>query len=365
MKQFTLPAYPAMEDVWQILSREQRPLVVYGMGNGADKLLLQMEKRGLAVADFMASDGFVRGHSFHGRRVLSLKEVEEKHEDFVILLAFASSLPSVIEMLWNLAQRHTLLMPDLPVVGDTYFDAEFYNAHYLEFQRVYDSLADDTSKSIYAATLAYKLTGDIRILRSAATPRGAEMELLKPAQITEYVDCGAYRGDTLQELLEAGAPLKWAVCIEPDRRTYKKLCAYLDTLGREEFTSVNAAVWDADGMGEFRGSGNRNSSLVGASYENRREETPLTRVDTLCGDKAPQYIKYDVEGAEKQAIHGSSLTISRHKPKMLVSLYHRTEDLYELPLLLLDNFPYYQLYLRRPPCLPAWELNLVCIPHVL
>ena len=84
MKQFTLPAYPATEDVWQTLSRERRPLVVYGMGNGADKLLLQMEKRGLTVADFMASDGFVRGHSFHGRRVLSLKEVEEKYEDFIV-----------------------------------------------------------------------------------------------------------------------------------------------------------------------------------------------------------------------------------------------------------------------------------------
>ena len=108
MKQFTLPAYPAKEDVWQTLSRERRPLVVYGMGNGADKLLLQMEKRGLAVADFMASDGFVRGHGFHGRRVLSLKEVEEKHEDFVILLAFASSLPSVMEISFSAKRSMTI-----------------------------------------------------------------------------------------------------------------------------------------------------------------------------------------------------------------------------------------------------------------
>ena len=34
-----LPPFPATEDVWTVLQKEKRPIVVYGMGNGADKLL--------------------------------------------------------------------------------------------------------------------------------------------------------------------------------------------------------------------------------------------------------------------------------------------------------------------------------------
>ena len=34
-----LPPFPVESDVWDKLKRETRPIVVYGMGNGADKLI--------------------------------------------------------------------------------------------------------------------------------------------------------------------------------------------------------------------------------------------------------------------------------------------------------------------------------------
>ena len=63
-----------MTDLWQTLktaSDSGRPILLYGMGNGADKILTVCEAYGIPVADFFASDGFVRGHSFHGKVVLS------------------------------------------------------------------------------------------------------------------------------------------------------------------------------------------------------------------------------------------------------------------------------------------------------
>ena len=48
---------------------------MYGMGNGADKIIEVLDALGIEVADFFASDGFVRGHSFHGKKVLSFSEV--------------------------------------------------------------------------------------------------------------------------------------------------------------------------------------------------------------------------------------------------------------------------------------------------
>ena len=77
MQVYSMP-HPDTPDVWQRLQMEARPLVVWGMGNGADKLLSAFEKYGLEVADFMASDGFVRGQLFHGKEVLSLAKADEK-----------------------------------------------------------------------------------------------------------------------------------------------------------------------------------------------------------------------------------------------------------------------------------------------
>jgi len=79
-------------------------------------------------------------------------------------------------------------------------------------------------------------------------------------------------------------------------------------------------------------------------------------------DLRPDYIKYDVEGSEKEALLGSVKTIQSCRPKLLVSLYHRSEDLFALPLFLKEISPDYNFYLRKLPYVPAWDLNLYAIP---
>ena len=73
------------------------------------------------------------------------------------------------------------------------------------------------------------------------------------------------------------------------------------------------------------------------------------------------YIKYDVEGAEREALEGSREVILRDNPCLLVSLYHRSRDIFELINYIKDEYPQYSLYLRRLRCLPAWEIDLICV----
>ena len=56
----TLPEYPATSDMWLELKKLNKPIVVYGMGNGADKLFSRLERYGVTPSDIFASDGFVR-----------------------------------------------------------------------------------------------------------------------------------------------------------------------------------------------------------------------------------------------------------------------------------------------------------------
>jgi hypothetical protein len=87
-------------DLWQTLAAESRDILLYGMGNGADKLLAVCEQKGIPVRGIFASDGFVRGHSFHGMRVMSYSEVEGIYpqDGCVVLLAFGSSRPEVMAL---------------------------------------------------------------------------------------------------------------------------------------------------------------------------------------------------------------------------------------------------------------------------
>ena len=66
------------KNVWDSLKETDLPIVIYGMGNGADMIIEKLQSIGADFADIFASDEFVRGHSFHGKRVLKYSEVQER-----------------------------------------------------------------------------------------------------------------------------------------------------------------------------------------------------------------------------------------------------------------------------------------------
>ena len=80
-----------MTDVWQYLRGIDRPIVMYGTGNGADRIFSVFDRLGITVSAIFASDGFVRSRTFHGIPVVSYADVLKKYGgDFIIVLAFGS-----------------------------------------------------------------------------------------------------------------------------------------------------------------------------------------------------------------------------------------------------------------------------------
>ena len=55
----------------------------------------------------------------------------------------------------------------------------------------------------------------------------------------------------------------------------------------------------------------------------------------------------DIEGAELDALKGAVHTIQTYRPKLAISIYHKPEDLVEIPLYLMEIMPDYQFYIRH------------------
>ena len=340
-------------DLWQRLAADHRPIVIYGMGNGADKLLARLARIGREPAAFFASDDFVRGQSFHGFQVCRFSEIKERFSEFVILVSFGSRQPDVMDKLFSMAEEYPLFLPDMPVAGETDFTASFVAENQHNIQAAYDLLADELSRQIFISVLRYKLTGDIRYLKNAHSSETRDYACLADRHIKIAVDAGAYNGDTARQMINHFPDIEKIYAIEPDAKTFKKLQKFVaEQDSATTILPIHAALWSSEGDGIFAASGNRNSSLLSSSYEHKDVSVPLVTVD---------YIKYDVEGAEKEALLGSVQTIQRCHPALAVSLYHRSEDLFDLPLLIHEICPSHRFFLRRVHCLPAWEITLYVV----
>jgi FkbM family methyltransferase len=346
-------------DLWQYLASTDKTVVMYGMGNGADKILAVCVRYGIEVKEFFASDDFVRGQQFHGKTVRRFSDVCVQYgvENLVVLVSFASSLPDVMAQIAHVASVCETYIPDVPVKGDTLFCSEYERKHEAELEAACACLADERSREVFRGVVEFRRTGRLDVLLGTQDDRESVMrELLHLDDYRVAIDAGAYDGDTAHELIEFCPHMERIYAFEPDRRNFRKLGAYAE--GEARVMPINAAVWNQTTTLIFEDSGNRNAGVDTDGKARRTIEVKAMAIDDMKGDERVDYIKYDVEGSEKEALQGSARVIREQKPDLLISLYHRTEDLHELIWQVKKMCPEYRLYLRRYPYIPAWDLNL-------
>ncbi len=342
--------------LWDYLTKTTKPIYIYGMGDGALKIISVLELHNIKLAGIYASDEFVRGHSFCGFLVKKLDEVKAEANEFITLLAFATQREPLISQIYQMSEELELYAPDVPVVktDDEIFDIHYIKKHESKFDFVYNNLADELSRKVLINVLNFKVSGKISYLKDCSTEIGEVYnEIIKPNDREHYVDLGAYNGDTVVEFLSYANSASGIVAFEPDKKNFKRLNK---TLLEKDIAvkAYNIGAWSCEDTLFLKGGkGGRNSKL----NDDGQVAVPVNSVDNILGGAKATVIKFDVEGAEKSAIEGCRSTIEKHTPKLMVSSYHKNEDLFVLPIEVLKLNPNYKVFLRHHPYIPAWETN--------
>lgn len=343
--------------LWQYLKNVKKPIYIYGMGDGALKIISVLERLDVPIAGVYASNGFVRGHHFYGNKVLTFDEVSAQASDFITLLAFAAFREPLLNAIYDMQSSCEFYAPDVPVckVDDDLFDIDYIKKHNDKLTAVYNMLEDKQSKKVFINTLNFKVSGKINYLKMITTPVDEVFtEFIKPNKDDYYIDLGAYNGDTIsQALTYCGEDFAGITAFEPDVKNFKRLKKRIEAEAINNVKAYNLAAWSDNATLLFTGKGGRNSKLS----SNGLCEIKANSVDNILKGKKATIIKFDVEGAEEQAIIGCTNTIKKYSPRLLVSSYHKNSDLFTLPMLIKEINPSYKVYLRHHPYIPAWETN--------
>lgn len=341
--------------LWEHLKKTDKPIVLYGMGNGADMIINILDALSIEYKEIFASDEFVRGHYFHSKKVLKLSEVEEKYSDFIILMTFAVHDEKTLQKVRALSEKYEFYSPTVPIVGEELFTYDYIKQHEKDFDFAYSLLADEKSKSDFVDVLNFKVSGDVKYLFGCHYEKMCLYEEILPLSKDEIiVDLGAYDGDTIREFLTVtNGSYEKIYAFEPDVKNFRKLERKTEHLS--DIERYNLGAWDKQETLFFSKEGSRNS-------KQKDDGTPVqfNSIDNIICDRVT-FIKMDIEGAELMALKGASRTIKTYKPKLYICAYHRNEDFYMLPKMIKELCSDYQIYFRAHPYIPAWETNFYAV----
>lgn len=338
--------------LWNKLEDTEKPIVLYGMGNGADKILDELGRRNISAAGVFASDEFCRGQQFRGFQVVNYAQAKERFAEMVVLVAFGTQLPEVISRVKRIAEEQELYVPDVPVVGGRVFDSDFLDENIKRFEEAYGMLGDDFSRRTFCDMVDYKISGKPEYLFDCeCSVDSVYSEVLSLTEHEAYVDVGAYTGDTVREFIGYAGGYDYIYAIEPDQKNFAKLLK--NTQAYDRIDCFHLAAHEKQGNLGFSQRAGRNSACCGDCGG----QVEANSLDSLLSGQRITYIKLDVEGQELAVLKGAGQIIRQQKPKLLVSAYHRNEDLFEIPQLLKRLREDYRVYLRHYPYIPAWDTN--------
>lgn len=187
-----------------------------------------------------------------------------------------------------------------------------------------------------------------------------DLEELKVSNDKEvFLDVGCFDAcSSFQAKNWAGNSLKKIYAFEADGKNYVQCEKYLTELG-VDFELFNVAAWDEKCELRFD-----ERDLYSASSRISEEGNVVVhadKIDNLIEGKEISFLKMDIEGAELNALKGAVNSIRKHRPKLAISIYHKPEDIFEIPVFLEGLDINYKYYIRHySSCLD--ETILYAIP---
>lgn len=283
-------------DIINMLGKQidSRKVVIYGVGN-CGFVTLALFTSALKDIEVVFCDSNASSGEFYGHKLVDMEELEKDYKDAVILVTPVDEGVKD-DIITNLIRRgfdSDLIIEKVPfrdnVLRGQYFD-----------------------------------------------------EVLQFDKNEVFVDAGCFNCGTDIEFAERYPNYKKIISFEPDPEQYN-LCLQVSKAKKiQNHTIYNMGLWDKEDELLFLQKGSS-----GRLSQEGNIRVKLDALDHILKGEKVTFIKMDIEGAELKALQGSRNTIIEHRPKLAICVYHKPEDIIEIPLYIHKIAPEYKFYLRH------------------
>lgn len=322
-----------------------KSLYIWGGGAKAGIYVEGFKRHGLIddICGFVDNDKDKWGRTIQGIPIIGPMQLPEDKNAFVFINTFHEKVNREIEK--QLTEKN---------VEHCILDKYFLCVNKENVIKAFDLLNDD-SKELYYALSMSKLYGtepDVDVTPDQYFP----FYPFNAMSNETFLDIGAYRGDTLEKYLtvKGADSFKKYIAFEPDRKNFDVLHKTVDMLVKNglessKFCLYNKAIGDKMKRESIciDNKGNGISSIISEDITgNGSCGCELVSLDMFIDEKV-DFIKADIESYEYKMILGAKKTIKNNTPMMAICIYHNIWDWFEIPLLINEIEPKYNMAIRH------------------
>lgn len=323
---------------------------IYGTGLAAVRGKSALKHLGINISGFIDKDADGTG-MLCGEKILPLSLINHQSEIFI----FANPEYGIHERLKKKGYENWVYIDPTYsyLYDDTYVDRTYKQviSDRDKIEDVYNLLSDDKSRAIYDVVVNQRISHCVPVQKFSTFFDHNQYfgNDIVSSICGCYVDCGAYTGDTLKRFLNQIESHKYSYhAFEAERSNSNQIEMYCRKNNIPNVTTHCLAAWNEDAKLCFEQDGSEEK--VGGTVMSSVGESALlvyaNSIDNVVCEKIDM-IGMDIEGAERQAILGAKTHIENDYPILAISVYHRLEDLWEIPLEILQIRADYDIFFRQ------------------
>ena len=290
-------------------------------------------------------DDFTRVQSSRKKEILKIQDVPKNS----IILSVSTGSPLEVKItLDKMGYTHfnylsffrysNLKLAQPPFIID--FKEDFLNNE-KKYEKIYNLLEDDKSKEVFTKVLNFKMTFDFDFMQGFTNnfeEQYFDKELIPNIKDINFVDGGGYVGDSLLPIMKKFPDFKKIYCIEPNNLHIN--------IAKRDFSQYENIEFINCGLGNKKQLQETTTQDLQNNCAHDYQAININTIDNLINEKV-DFIKLDIEGAEQDAIEGAKQTIIKYHPILAICIYHKAEDWYKVPQMVLDIRDDYKIYIRH------------------
>lgn len=339
-------------NVFKNLKAEAYPLYLWGTGNVAHEVYQMLSENGIKLTGVFIDIDVLDQNEFKGYRIESLKDLIDKKEKINVIMGHAQYHKMKEIQLYSIVNRVYYILNPFKTHED--INEQFFYDNKEKFVKAYNIFEEDYSKKVFQSYLNTRINSNIQYLLDVfVKPMDYfDNDIFKLSNNENYIDIGAYTGDTIKLFYKAVNGKYDAIYgFEPDEKFYEELKETVETEGMKSVYSYHLGVWDQNTTLYFETDDEQSGHAIDTVANSLKIK--VVSLDSFLENKNVSLIKLCLSMGNCEILRGGRTILQNLKPKLVAIIGIRKSDLIDVPILLKEINPKYRLYLRYLESMPS------------